>query len=297
MASLFDTINQNRQQIAGQAVPQANQTNTVATLLRAKSGQVANSGEGPISSLGEQSANDTTSSQMGQVATNAKLANIADQTANQGQQQQFNQAKSDIAQANKFATVQNNIKTNQLLGDLSRDKGTLDQQQQAAKLEQTAFLLSMQDKQYTDQLEQIGRQRRLDNDVNFKQEMQQVAFKDELDILKSKLSNGDVLSANDRDFSKAMADLSIDDAIKLADLESKYATESSDIETKATTTAAQQAAKAANQTSMYQGLGSLVSSGVGAYGTFANGKPAPLKTSTAAAGTDTSGLSNAERTA
>jgi hypothetical protein len=287
MPNLFDTIQQNKQQLAGQAAPNQDQSLRVRDLLRAKSGQSVTENSGQ-SNLAEQSAVADTNTQLSGLATSNQIASQGEKLAAAGQEQQIGQQKQAIKQENKFNTVQNNLRTNQLLGELARDKGQLNLDQNKAKLEQTAFLLSMQDKKYTDQLNQIGQRRRLDNQVAFNQELEQVAFKDSLGLLKAKLRTGNVLSSNDRDFARAMSELTIDDALKIAALESKYGQEGADMENSLARYQAGQQASAANQQAMFQGIGQLASTGLSAYDKMATDKDKKAYYTTGKGSSDTS---------
>lgn len=262
MANLLDTIKQNREQLAGQQAPMTDQTQKIQTLMRAKSGKAIGSGEAAASSLGEQSAVQQTQDQLGQLGQNLQIQQKADETAQKAQDQQTQQARSDITQATRFNTVQNQMKANQILNDLSQQKGELDLDKDRARLEQASFILAMGDKQYTDELQQIGQRRRLDNEADFNQEMQQLAFGNNLDLLKSKLASGDILAASDREFNKAMSKLSIEDAIKIAQTEMQYGAAGAAIERDAIDYQAEQQARAGAGAQQAQALGGLLSGGL-----------------------------------
>jgi hypothetical protein len=172
-----------------------------------------------MSNLGEQAAGDATNQQLATTGQQIQMQQAQQNQAAQAEQAQTDIASAQIDQARKFQTVQNKLRTNQLLNDLSRDRGSLDLEKDKARLEQTAFLLSMQDKKYTDQLQDIGRKRRLDNEANFTQEMEQMALGAQYDLLKQKLGGKDILAASDREYKQALANMTIADAQKAADLE------------------------------------------------------------------------------
>ncbi len=266
MANLFDTINQNRQQLAGQQAPVTDETGRIQKLLRAKSGKNVGTSDTAVSSLGEQAAVADTNAQLASLTPGLQLQQQAETIEREGQQQKVQQAEQDIEQSRRFNNVQNNIRTQQLLGDLSRDRGSLDLDKDRSKLEQVSFLMSMQDRKYTDELEAIGKRRRLDDEVAFRNEMEQVAFRDSIDILRDKLGKGDVLAANDREFATAMSNLSLDEAMKIANLEMQYAQSGSDLENREAVDSNKRAAKAANQQALYQGVSGLVSGGIQASG-------------------------------
>lgn len=270
MANLLETIQQNRQQLAGQPAQVTDETSRVQKLLRAKSGKAVSPSESTVSNIGEQAAVESTNQQLASLQPQIAIQQQGEQIAQAGIQQQQKQQEKEIDQARKFNTVQTNLRTQQLLNDLSRDKASLDLDKDRSRLEQTAFLLAMQDKQYTDQLEDIGRRRRLDNDLAFKQEMQEVAFKDYLGLLQDRLGKNDVLAANDREFAKAMNDLSIEDAIRIAELENKYAQTEADFNIGQAASQAAAASKAANAQAQWQATGQITNAGLTAYGAYAD---------------------------
>lgn len=272
MANLLETIKQNRDQLAGQQAPMTDETQKTQTLLRAKSGRAASGGEAPASSLQEQVANSATTGQLQGIGSQVQLQQKADETAAAGQQQAAQTARNEIDQAKRFNTIQNNMKANSILNDLSRDRGALDLDKERGRLEQATFILAMQDKQYTDQLQDIGRRNRLDDQTVFKNEMARIAFQDNLDLLKTKLGNQDVISASDRDFKKAMSDLSIEDAVQIASTEGKYAESGAGMNRDLISFEAKQKAKQANGAAQAQGLSGLMSGGIGAVGAYEKGQ-------------------------
>lgn len=272
MPNLFDTIQQNRTGMVSGPAPVTDQTNQVQTLLRAKSGRAVGGGDEAASGIGEAAANDQTNQQLRGLGQQVQAQGQAEKVQAQGQEQQFQQQKQQIDQARKFDTLQNKIQVQQVLNDLSQKKGQLSMEQQQSKLEQASFLMSMQDKQYTDTLQQVGNTRRLNNEANFRNEMQEQAFGDNIALLRQKLGTQDVLATNDRDFQKMLSGMSIQDAQAMASIEAKNARSSSDIEAGAATTAAQNKAAAANLQNQFKAAGTLVNAGTQAYGAYAGGK-------------------------
>lgn len=270
MANLLDTIRRNRSSLAGEPAPLTDETQKVGALLRAKTGRQVGPQDAAVSNLGEQSAVDQANRQLGQLGTGMQIQQQGEDLAAAGQEQQASQARADINQASRFNTVQNQLKTNQLLNDLTRDKGTLDMEKDRARLEQASFLLAMQDKKYTDELQEIGRRRRLDDSAAFQQEMEQMAFGDNLDLLKTKLGNENVLAASDREYKKALSQLSIDDALEIARMEMAAEEKASALEREAAMSGATLAAKAANTQSMYQGLGQIPGIAAQAYDRYSD---------------------------
>ena len=288
MANLLETIQKNRQQVLGQQAPVTDETQRIRELLRAKSGKAASSSASNISNIGEQAAVDQTNQQLASLIPQATIQSQQENVAAAGQMQQQKQQKQEISQARNFNTVQNNIRTQQLLSSLERDKGELDLDRDRAKLEQTSFLLAMQDKQYTDQLEAIGKRRRLDNAQVFASEMQDLAFGQYLGLLQDKLNKNDILAASDREFAEMMNNLSIQDAIKIAEIENKNAQNESDFNINQYQTQYAAASKAASEQAKAQATGQLVTTGVEAYGKYSDSQAKSDYYNTGAGKSDTS---------
>lgn len=269
--NLLQTIQQNRQTLA-QPQGVTDQTQQVQGLMAAKSGKAAAAPDTGISNLGEQSAVATTNQQLGQQQVLNTAQSQAENTAAAGIDQNTAIQKTNIAQQNAFNTVQNRVQTNAILNSLAQDKGNIQTQQKQAALEQVSFNLSMQDKQYTDTIQNIGARRRLDNDVNFKSEQQQIAFGNSLSILQQKLGESDVLAASDRDFQKALSNLSIQDAMKIAQIQAAGAQSSFDVNASIASQQANAEQTQANKKSEYGAAASVIGAGAQAYGDEQTGK-------------------------
>lgn len=222
MATLGDTLKKLRAPKTAAAGPSQGDVQQVAR--QASSGKVRQ-GTGPrASSVGQQNA-----VQQGQAALNQqRLAGVqtagsiqqgADQTAAQQdmagaqQNQQFNQAKLDMAQQgaiqsddiqantqiqNDRLNAQQEIQQDRIMNSAdqelqklaaSRKSSTRDlfrtfkksnqelsDMKDAAKLEQVAQNLAMSDRDYLQNLQQIGKQQQLTNDAQFAREAQNIAF-------------------------------------------------------------------------------------------------------------------------
>lgn len=266
MPSLFDTIQQNRQSLATAApVVAPNSTERVQGLLKAKSGKAAGPGNTALSNLGEQSALDQTQQQLGALNQATGIQTQQEQVQQQGILQQEKQQLGTIDQARRFDTVENRIQLDRILSELEQNKGALNQERQQMALEQAGFLMAMQDKQYVDTLLDIGRRRNLDDATQFRIEMQNMTFGGNIDFLRQKLGQQDIMAVNDREFQRALSDMTLEEAIKIADLETAHAMTANDLRTGALSTAASQQARAANTQATYAGIGQGVSAGVEGY--------------------------------
>jgi hypothetical protein len=282
MPNLLETIQQNRATLASQQQGVGDQTQQIQTLLNAKTGKAPTSSDTGISNLGEQSAAATANQGQAQLGQQAAVQTQAENTQAAGIQQETGNQLRSVDQTRKFDTLQNRLQTQSVLNNLSQQKGDLSDQKSRASLEQVAFNLSMQDRRYVDTLQTIGTRRRLDNETNFKSEMQQVAFGDSLSMLNGKLAQGDLLSASDRDFAKALSDMSIADALKVAQIQAAGAQSSADVQNAIAISQGKVAAGQANTAAMYGGLGTATTGAITGYDAYdkaqarkakANGEP------------------------
>lgn len=270
MATLLDTIKQNSATLAGAQAPMTDTTGQAQQLLAAKSGKAGEAGTGSLSNLGEQGAVASTQAQLGQQAVGINQQTTANDIAAQKQKLDTQNQQAQITQAAKFDTAQNNIRVNSLLQGLAQDKGQLDLQKDGARLEQTAFILAMQDKQYTNQLLDTGNKSRLDQSNNFRLEQAKQAFGSSLALVQAKLQGQDVSSMSQIDFQNTLSDMNVQQALQIG------AIERADAQNQAETSmglekyrATQQAALSGLQ-AQGQGLQSLVQAGTQSYNAAAN---------------------------
>jgi hypothetical protein len=113
-------------------------------------------------------------------------------------------------------TSQRNINLDDMFTQYQFDVSELEDRRDAAQLEQQAFLLAMQDKKYLEELDKIGKTRQLQNDIQFDQEMQRVIMGDSLDGLLKEIDFKAGRAADQRDFTRQLAEIDIDSAIALS---------------------------------------------------------------------------------
>lgn len=244
MANLLDTIRQSSQV---QQPGVTDEGRRLQQLLRAKSGrEVSGEAVGP-SSLQEQQAVTESQQQIQQkVLPQAQIQQAGLEQQQAGQQQQETQQVQQIEQQKRFDTLENKMKTDQLLNDLERDKSRLDLARDKSRLEQVGFQLRLQDKQYIDTLQREGEKRRLGDDAEFRKAMTETALGNNKQLLEKNLTGKSVIDASDQEFRKSLASMGASDAYNMF----------------------REDQKAAKQKAMWEGVGSLTSSGIGAYGTY-----------------------------
>lgn len=218
MPTLMDTITQNSGALAGTQAPMTDTTGQVQTLMQAKSGK-ALTGQPQASNLGEASAVAGTQAQLNAQAPSINAQTQSNDIAAQQQQNSYQAQQAQIAQSSKFNTAQNQVQVQQLMQSVAQSGESLDSDKNKAQLEQTAFLMSMQDSKYTNQLQDIGNKQRLDNAANFQQAQQQMAFGSSLALVQQQLGQNDILDMSNEDFQKAISSMSIDQITQMAQLD------------------------------------------------------------------------------
>lgn len=254
MANLLDTIRNNT------ATPQqgvTDETQKLQTLLRAKSGKQLGAGSVASSNLGEQAAVAQTNQQLqNQVAPQTNIQNQQLAQQQSGIQQQEQLQKAEINQTNRLDTLQTRLKTDQILKDLERSKGEIDLKRDGARLEQLGSNLRLQNKQYVDNLQREGQLARLNDDAAFRQAALQSTMGQKLEILNKTIDNNTLISANDREFKRKVAQIDVSQA---------YAMFNADM-------------AAGKDQAMWGGIGNLAKAGISAYGAGTSKSTAPAST-------------------
>lgn len=246
--NLLDSIRQNS------AVPQqgvTDESQKLQTLLRAKSGKAIGGSGIASSNLGEQQAVVNTNQQIqAQVAPQAAIQTAGLEQQSQDIQQQEQLQTADISQAKRFDTIQTRLKTDQLLSDMERDKGRVDVLKDNARLEQLGQNLRLQTREYTDNLAREGAAARLDTDLAFKEAVLRNSMGTDMQNMNKAIDNNAVLTANDRDFARKVAQINVRDAMGI------FAA----------------TAKGENDKAMWGAVGEGTKAGISAYGTYASSK-------------------------
>jgi hypothetical protein len=265
MANLLDTIRQNSQTLPEQGVTDESQK--LQTLLRAKSGKAVGGGPVASSNLAEQSAVAQTNQQMQQQVAPVAAIQSATQAQQSSDIQQGEQLqRAEVAQSRRFDDAQTRIRTEQVLRDLERNKGEVDEKTKNAQVEQVAATLRLQNKQYIDTLQREGELARLTDDGQFRRQAMQSALMGKAEILGKGKDTEAVLNSSDRDFQKQLAQMGVDDAWAIF----------------------KQDAAAAKQQAMWSGIGELGKAGIAAYGTAT----APKAETSSSAGTPSAASKN-----
>jgi hypothetical protein len=220
VATLLDTIKNKMKSPQEQVQPELGKTQQAQRLLRAKSGKAAAPQAGPrASALKERMAAQATEAgaeelrQTGEVQ--AEQLEQREQDIAQREVQQ--QAKSE--QAFKQSKQQFEQKSHNLLNELERAGKDINAREYKSNLEQLGFNMRLQNDQYLNRIKQEGQKARLDNGLEFKAQLAQEVFDNNKDILEDKISFKQLIEADDRTFTRELADMDINYAVELADKE------------------------------------------------------------------------------
>lgn len=211
--NLLDTIRQSSGQIATQQQGVTDDTAQAQKLLRAKSGKASAGGPVAVSNLGEQQAVANTNAQMqGSVAPEAAIQTGEVEQEAAGIQNQNQEQRATIAEANKYNGVQARIQTTSFLNDMARRNGELDIQKDNATVQQIATNLRLQNDKYINNLQLEGARSRLDDQNQFNQELEQTILGDNKDLLEKQLGDKSIVDVQDNEYKKALGDMTIDQA-------------------------------------------------------------------------------------
>lgn len=111
---------------------------------------------------------------------------------------------------------QRNISLDDIFAQSEFDTADLEDRRDAAQLEQQAFLLAMQDNKYLKELENIGQERQLGNDIEFDREVQRTVMGENLDGLLKDLNFKTGRNVKQREFQEQLGQINIDMAINIA---------------------------------------------------------------------------------
>jgi hypothetical protein len=253
MANLLDRMKQVQTERA--QMPALGQTSRLQSMLSTKATGKAEQSRGPrLSDAAERVAAAEQQALASQQQAAGDQAVRAQDIQRSGSEQQFaqqtaqlnQQQQNQLAQANRQALeIANNLKR----ADLNRasDKELLD-------LANLGQMQALQDRRYMDSLRLEGSQRRLEDDLRFKEELQRSIFSEQESLFKDNVAFNEMMDMDDDTFAREIAQMDINFA---------WDTVRNDM-------------KAANDRALYEGLSGLVSSGIGAYGAFGGSGGASL---------------------
>jgi hypothetical protein len=215
VANLLDIIKKNTSRAAQVPAPTAGPSETAkaAELLRAKSGRDT-AGLGPgvgQTNLAEQAAvQDTNTTLQQQFAPAAELQNQQTEIAQQEVAQTEANQLAETQQRGQALSQQAQIKMQELLQGIQQDKGSLALQKEDARVDQIMTLARLSNEKYRSTLELEGNRQRLKDENEFRTNLLETVFGEELKILQGKVDFIDLYNENDRNFKQAMSDIKIE---------------------------------------------------------------------------------------
>jgi hypothetical protein len=120
---------------------------------------------------------------------------------------------------------QRGVQLDNLFAQYQFDTADLEDRQDAAQLEQQAFMLAMQDRKYLEELDRIGKERQLQNDMRFSEELNSIVMEQNLNNLLDNLNFKVGRDVKARDFNEQLGQINIDMAIDIAKASTRDAME------------------------------------------------------------------------
>ena len=153
------------------------------------------------------------------IATREKLQ--ADQEAarikrQSGEERSVKQLNHAAEQKLRDLASQRNITLDNIFSQYEFDTAELEDRKDAAELEQNAFLLSMHDRKYMEEISEIGKMRQFDNDVEADKETQRIVFGESLHNLLDTIKFKTERNVDRREYAKQIAHINIEQAIQIA---------------------------------------------------------------------------------
>lgn len=230
MATLLDTLKKSLGQ-AGAPEAVADETGQVRQLLAAKKGITGPAAAmGPVGlEAGEIAAKLPAQQQLANIRQGAQLQAEALQQAATGQELEQAQREAALSSQRKEASLQEKIQTENILRGLEQGKASLSEQQRQRGLEAAAANLRLQDQRYVDDLMREGQKARLQQDIDYGEQLAKSILEDNVALQKLKFQNQAALNADDREFKKNLAKLGYTDVIAMARNNAQAATEAATI--------------------------------------------------------------------
>lgn len=234
-------------QLKKQQTPSPPEQETLASILRAKSGKAVGAGTGPkASDIARQAGLQQTQAAQTQLAqqqqVNQQQLKQTELGQKQQQQQQFAQLESNLADIQQRARLQ----ANQTLSEFERGKGELKSKQNLAKLDQLGFDLALQNDRYIYDLQDAGRRARLDDELSFKKQLQTNFWADQIELFNLETDFDTVLSDRENEYRESLSKSSINFDVLMRDYEFT----------------------AANRAAIWQSVGNLVTAGTAGYASY-----------------------------
>jgi hypothetical protein len=178
---------------------------------------------------------------------NAAAGNVVEGNLLEEQRKQTNMQRDEqILQMGRQAKTDKRrfeLQSNKILDDLENNLDRLSNAEKLDQMETAATYLRLQDEKYRYDLADVGRRKRLDDAISFKQSMKEAIFADELDMVQRDINFKKALDMSDADFRKWLTSIDVDTALAVSN----------------------SATAAANKAAMISGLGSAATTAASSY--------------------------------
>jgi len=196
-----------------QEQPELDQAGRARNLFAARSGKQVSGPATAQSNLAERAAAADTQAQLGQVQQQAGLGVAQLQQAGQQQTQQFQNTMQNLGLQQQGQQQAGQIQRSGILQQSAEGRAELSQARRQSQLEQQAWKLAQQDKQYLDTLRREGDMRRLNSEIRFKEDLQREIIGLNAGLLKQDIANRNILDMDDRQFKRQTQAMSIQDIL------------------------------------------------------------------------------------
>lgn len=216
--SILDNVKQQMQSPLQQPTSVGGQTESIRSLLRAKSGKASVPDSGPKqSSIQEKMAEQQTKLAGQQLQQQGQIA-----AAQLGEQEADIQQRTEQQEAtflDRLTTMQDDLdrRSSQLLDQFSRGQKSLQSDRDLMDLEQAGFISRLQNKQYIDRLQREGQQLRLDNSLDFAAEFAKQKMGEYTNLFRDELDFKRMMDMDDREWAREVSEMDINDALDVAD--------------------------------------------------------------------------------
>lgn len=127
------------------------------------------------------------------------------------------QARNQLAKL----TAERDLTMDQMFAEFERSNKELELRRDAAALEQRAFLLALQDEQYTSSIQRIGKRRMLYNDLEYRKESLDIRLGSDFSAFLDEMNFKRGFNADAREFEKVLMSLDIERVRKMFEANAK----------------------------------------------------------------------------
>lgn len=201
---------------------QLTQTEQLQTQLEQQQEEQAAAGRGIEAVRKEGLADISAQAQMEAERRMAKEAEVAAQL--EAQSSMFSERVTNTF-ANALANLasEGGIAEQDMFSYYLREQKGLDAERAEAQLDQIASMMALSDRQYVDTITRVAEEQNLRDELAFRAETNEIVLGKNLELLKDRINFDRMLNQDAREFAEEMANISLDEALKIADQAAKEA--------------------------------------------------------------------------